>query len=62
MRKSRIGLENAVVHIADSKTVNGIGDIPITATAKEAFQRQVHETPGSDYLFPAQNPPAANPT
>lgn len=61
MRKSQIDLENAVVHIADSKTVNGIGDIPITATAKEAFQRQIHETPGRDYLFPSPKSTGSKP-
>jgi hypothetical protein len=44
---------NQVVHIADSKTVNGIGDMPMTAAAREAFQRQIEEAPGSEYLFPS---------
>lgn len=52
MKKSRIDLDNGLVHIADSKTTNGIGDMPMTAPAREAFQRQIDETPGSAYLFP----------
>ena len=48
-----IDLENGLVHIADSKTVNGIGDRPLTQAAQEAFRRQMEETPGSEYLFPS---------
>ena len=61
MRKSQIDLENAVVHIADSKTVNGIGDMPMTVAAREAFQRQIQETPGSDYLFPSPKSTGSKP-
>jgi hypothetical protein len=39
------------VHIAESKTANGIGDMPMTQVASEAFRRQMDETPGSNYLF-----------
>ena len=53
MKKEQVDLDNWVVHIADSKTANGIGDMPMTATAREAFQRQIEETPGSEYLFPS---------
>jgi integrase len=52
MKKAQVDLENGVAHIADSKTANGIGDMPMTAVAREAFQRQIDETPGSEYLFP----------
>jgi len=61
MRQSQIDLENAVVHIADSKTVNGIGDMPMTVTAREAFQRQIKETPGSEYLFPSPKSTGSKP-
>jgi integrase len=53
MMKVQVDLENGIVHIADSKTVNGIGDLPMTTVAQEAFQRQIEETPGSEYLFPS---------
>jgi integrase len=52
MKKSQVDLDNGLVHIADSKTTNGIGDMPMTEPAREAFQRQIDETPGSPYLFP----------
>lgn len=51
MKKEQVDLENGLVHIAESKTVNGIGDMPVTQAAKEAFRRQIEETPGSEYLF-----------
>ena len=51
--KGQIDLENGLVHIAESKTVNGIGDMPLTKAARDAFERQMEETPGSEYLFPS---------
>jgi len=61
MKKQQVDLENELVHIADSKTVNGIGDMPLTAAAVEAFQRQIRETPGSEYLFPSPKVGAGKP-
>ena len=61
MKKEQIDLENGVVHIAESKTVNGIGDMPLTQAAREAFRRQMEETPGSDYLFPSPKRGAGKP-
>ncbi len=52
MLKSKVDLENRLVHISDSKTDNGIGDMPITAPAYTAFKEQIEQTPGSEYLFP----------
>jgi len=52
MKKEQVDLENEVIHIADSKTVNGIGDMPMTPPAREAFARQMAEAEGSEYLFP----------
>ncbi len=52
MLKSQVDLENRVVHISDSKTDNGIGDMPMTEPAYAAFKEQIEQTPGSDYLFP----------
>jgi integrase len=61
MKKEQIDLENATVYIADSKTVNGIGDMPMTAAARDAFQRQMEETPGSEYLFPSPKSTGSKP-
>jgi integrase len=61
MKKEQVDLEIGIVHIADSKTVNGIGDMPMTPDAREAFQRQIEETPGSEYLFPSPKRTASKP-
>jgi integrase len=53
MKKEQVDLENGLVHIAESKTANGIGDMPLTQVAIEAFRRQMDETPGSNYLSPS---------
>ena len=52
MEKTQVDLENAVVHIADSKTANGIGDMPMTAEAREAFQRQIERDAGKRVSVP----------
>ncbi len=61
MKKEQVDREHWVVHIADSKTVNGIGDMPMTAAARDAFQREIQETPGSEYLFPSPKQKARKP-
>lgn len=61
MRRVQVDLENGLVHIADSKTVNGIGDMPLTESAREAFRRQLKESEGSEYLFPSPKAKAQKP-
>jgi integrase len=61
MKKTHVDLENLIAHIADSKTSGGIGDMPMTIAAREAFQRQIEETPGSEYLFPSPKSTASKP-
>lgn len=53
MLKEQVDLENAVVHIAASKTDNGVADMPMTELAMAAFRRRIEATPDSDYLFPS---------
>ena len=52
MRKAQIDLENGIVHLPDSKTVNGIADMPMTDRARQAFASQMKESGDSEYLFP----------
>jgi integrase len=61
MKKAQVDLDNAIVYIADSKTANGIGDMPMTPEARDAFRRQIEETPGSEYLFPSPKSTASKP-
>jgi len=60
MKKTQVDLENGV-HIAESKTANGIGDMPMTLDAREAFRRQIEEIPGSQYLFPSPKSTGSKP-
>ena len=60
-KKSQVDLENALVHIEDSKTPSGVGDMPMTERAREAFRSRLEETPGSDYLFPRLIPRGKKP-
>ena len=53
MRKGQVDLENGVVHLSDSKTVNGIADMPMTNRVREAFTLQMKQSGDSDYLFPS---------
>ena len=61
MEKWHVDLENRVVHISDSKTPNGVADMPMTDLAYEAFKARIEETPGSDYLFPTPSKRATKP-
>jgi len=53
MRKSQVDLKNAVVHIPDSKTPNGIADVPLTPLAVEAFRDQLAIAGEGEFLFPS---------
>ena len=61
MKKSQVDLENSLVHIPDSKTPNGIGDMPLTDLAGRALKTQIESTPKSDYVFPALRSPSSKP-
>ena len=52
MEKWQVDLENRVVHVYDSKTSNGVADMPMTQPAYEALKAQMEAAVGSDYLFP----------
>lgn len=52
MKKSQVDLENRLVFIPDSKTVNGVGEMPISERACDAFRAQMEAAAGSEYLFP----------
>ena len=57
MKKEQLDLTNAMVWIPDSKTPNGVAEVPLTPLALEAFRDQMRLSPCSPYLFPsAKNP------
>jgi integrase len=53
MKKEQLDLENAVVWIPDSKTPNGVAEVPLTPLAAEAFRNPLRLSPCSPYLFPS---------
>jgi len=60
MKKEHLDLANAVVWIPDSKTPNGIAEVPLTPIAVEAFRDQLRLSPCSPYLFPNDENPSGH--
>lgn len=54
MKKDQIDLENAVVWIPDSKTPNGIAEVPLTDLAIAAFRDQIRIAGPGAWLFPSE--------
>jgi hypothetical protein len=55
MKKDDVDLENKVVWIPDSKTPNGVAEVPLTDLAVEAIRDQTRLAGNSSYLFPREN-------
>ena len=58
MKKEQLDLTNAMVWIPDSKTPNGVAEVPLTPLALEAFRDQMRLSPCSPYLFPSDKNPS----
>jgi integrase len=52
MKKEQVDLENAIVWIPDSKTPNGVAELPLTDLAIEAFRDQIRIAGPGPWLFP----------
>ena len=52
MKKEQVDFANAVVWIPDSKTPNGISELPLSRLALDAFQNQFAISGDGDFLFP----------
>lgn len=57
MKQEQVDLDNAVVWIPDSKTPNGIAEVPLTPQASEALRDQVELAGKSEWLFPSDENP-----
>jgi integrase len=57
MRKEQIDVANAVVFLPDSKTPNGVAEVPLTEAALEAFKSQIELAGPGPFLFPNQGSP-----
>jgi len=53
MKKEQLDLENRTVWIPDSKTPNGVAEVPLTEIAVEAFRSQLAISGPSEFLFPS---------
>ena len=60
MKKDQVDLDNAVVWIPDSKTPNGVADVPLTELAVEAFLDQLSLAGKSPWLFPSDDNPTGH--
>ncbi len=57
MKKDQLDLENRTVWIPDSKTANGVAEVPLTEIAVEAFRSQLAVAGPSPFLFPSDTKP-----
>jgi integrase len=55
MKKDQVDLENKIVWIPESKTPNGVAEVPLTDLAVEALRDQMQLAGDSSYLFPSEN-------
>jgi integrase len=62
MKKDQVDLVNAVVWIPDSKTPNGVAEVPLTPLAVQAFQDQLRVAGPGIYLFPSDKNPSGHQT
>jgi len=53
MKKDQVDLDNAIVWIPDSKTPNGIAEVPLTPLAVQAFRDQLRIAGSGSHLFPS---------
>jgi integrase len=52
MKKEQVDLENALAWIPDSKTPNGVAEVPLTEVALDAFRDQIRISGTGPWLFP----------
>ena len=57
MKKDQMDLVNSVVWIPDSKTPNGISELPLTRLALDALRNQIALSGSGDFLFPGDETP-----
>jgi integrase len=57
MRKEQVDLANTTVWIPDSKTANGIAEVPLTPIAVDALHNQITLSGPGQFLFPSGKNP-----
>src|SRR6266446_2135979 len=62
MRKDQVDLTNGIVWVPDSKTPNGVAEVPLTELAVAAFRDQMRIAGDGPYLFPNDKNPTGHQT
>ena len=57
MKKDQVDLTNGIAWIPDSKTANGVAEVPLTDMAAAAFRDQMRIAGPGPYLFPSEKNP-----
>ena len=57
LKKEQLDLENRTVWIPDSKTPNGVAEVPLTDIAADAFRNQLAISGTGPFLFPSEENP-----
>ena len=60
MKKDQVDLDNGFVWIPDSKTPNGVAEVPLTEVAVKAFRAQFVLAGNSPWLFPSDENPTGH--
>jgi len=60
MRKDEIDVINKTLWIPDSKTANGIAEVPLTDVALQAFENQIGVAGEGPLLFPSSHNPSGH--
>lgn len=60
MKKDQLDLVNRTVWIPDSKTPNGVAEVPLTDIAVDAFRSQLAISGHGEYLFPSDENASAH--
>ena len=60
MKKDQLDLPNAFVWIPDSKTHNGVAEVPLTPLAVQAFRSQLAISGSGPFLFPSDLNPSGH--
>jgi integrase len=55
IKKDQVDLENKIIWIPDSKTPNGVAEVPLTDLAVAALRDQMQLAANSPYLLPSEN-------
>jgi len=60
MKKDQVDLTNRTIWIPDSKTDNGIAEVPLTPIATDALRNQIALSGPGQYLFPSEKKPGTH--